>query len=425
MTNQVRNLRILLLTTDIGLGGAERVWNDHSVAFSRHYHVEQAVFELNKTKAGYRSHLALHELTISSFVHRLGSFARFIQRVISLHRLVKSRQYDLVISHLEGANLVNVLSCTRAKKILVLHGSAQGDLNHRKLYKFLRLYFLMPFVYQRGDAVVGVSRGTANEIKRYAGLNRVHVIPNFFDANAIEEKAKLPLPESYSHIFGDRPVLITSGRLAKQKNQSFLFMILQELKARKRDVCLVIMGDGEMRRDLLSLADQYQFSTYSCFGNAGQSIQSGLDVYFVGYQDNPFAWLAKSDLFLFPSLWEGHPLALCEALICQIPIISSDCPNGPHEILAPLDTMTKPSPTPFYASNGVLMPMTFDASSAFIWANVVDHLLGHKNVCHQMRENGRSYVKSLSTEVILPRWLSLIAKTARSSIDDFINEIPS
>jgi len=413
MSKQFRNLRILLLTTDIGLGGAERVWNQHSIALSSFFHVEQAVFEFTPNP-GYRSNLALHNLVICPIILRLGSFPRFIQRVIALHCLVKSRKIDLVISHLEGANLVNVVSFSRAKKILVLHGSAKGDLNHRRLYKFLRLHLLMPFVYRSGDAVVGVSTGTAAEIKHYAGIDSVYSIPNFFDVGTIEEKAKLSIPECFTAIYQDRPVLITSGRLSKQKNQAFLFLILEELKLRNRDVSLVIMGDGEMRKDLIDLAARSQLSTYSSFGEPEKQIDQEYDVYFVGYQDNPFAWLAKSTLFLFPSLWEGHPLALCEALICKIPVISSDCPNGPREMLAPhepFDPIHNPVSTAVYSSNGVLMPMSFNTSTAMIWADVIEHLIAMPHKYKRLANSGYKYAQTLSPEVILPQWLDLICKT--------------
>lgn len=411
MSNPYRRLRILLLTTDVGLGGAERVWNEHSIALSKYFHVEQAVFELNKAKAGYRSDLLLHDLTINPLICRLGSLARLIQRIIALYLLVKRRKFDIVISHLEGANLVNVVSCSPAKKILVLHGSAQEDLNHKKFYRFIRLRFLMPFIYQKGDAVVGVSRGTAREIKRYSGIEKVYAIPNFFDTETIELKSKLPIPDRYSNIFNGRKILITSGRLAKQKNQSFLFLILQELKACKLDFCLVILGDGEMLSDLVNLAKYCDLVTYSFFGDSSHQVPANSDVYFVGYQDNPFSWLAASDIFLFPSLWEGHPLALCEALLCNIPVISTDCPNGPREIIAPYFTVKGSTLVPIYASNGILMPISFDKKSAIAWADAIEFLIENTTKRNAMMNSGYLFARGLTSEAILPQWLDLIAKT--------------
>lgn len=409
MPKKSENLKILLLTTDIGLGGAERVWNEHSVAFSKYFHVEQAVFELNNSKPGYRSHLLLHDLTIHPQIFRLGSLARFIQRAVALYLLVRRRKFDIVISHLEGANLVNVVSCSPAKKILVLHGSAQGDLNHKKLYKFLRLHFLMPFIYRQGDAVVGVSQGTADEIRRYSRISLVHTIPNFFDSSLIQEQATSLIPDYFASIFNGRPILIASGRLAKQKNHSFLLKTLQVLKSRNRDVCLVIMGDGDLRDSLIELAEHLQLKVFSFSRHSHMIIDDESDVYFVGYQHNPFAWLSKSNLFLFPSLWEGHPLALCEALICKIPVVSADCPNGPREILSPHEHGVHPISSPYYASNGVLMPLKFDDAASNMWANVIENLISDPHVCNQFAESGFLYTLSLSAEHILPRWLDLIS----------------
>jgi glycosyltransferase involved in cell wall biosynthesis len=114
------------------------------------------------------------------------------------------------------------------------------------------------------------------------------------------------------------PVIVTCGRLTQQKAQDTL---LRAFAAERRTmpVRLVILGEGEEREALLSLASQLGVTE---------------DVSLPGVVVDPVTWFAKSDLFVLSSRCEGQSLVLIEALIAGVPIISTDCPSGPHEVLA-------------------------------------------------------------------------------------------
>jgi glycosyltransferase involved in cell wall biosynthesis len=90
------------------------------------------------------------------------------------------------------------------------------------------------------------------------------------------------------------------------------------LRAR-RPVRLVVLGEGDLRRTL-----------------AKQIRRLGIeeDVAFPGFVDNPFRYMAAASLFVLSSRWEGLPGVLIQALACGCPVVSSDCPSGPREILA-------------------------------------------------------------------------------------------
>ncbi|WP_290648837.1 glycosyltransferase [Aquisalimonas sp.] len=116
----------------------------------------------------------------------------------------------------------------------------------------------------------------------------------------------------------DIPVVLTAGRLAPQKDQSRLVDAVARLR-RERSVRLIILGDGPLRQALQERADDYGD------GEAWLSMP--------GFVGNPYAWMAKADVFVLCSLWEGFGNVLAEALALDVPVVATDCPSGPAEII--------------------------------------------------------------------------------------------
>jgi glycosyltransferase involved in cell wall biosynthesis len=112
-------------------------------------------------------------------------------------------------------------------------------------------------------------------------------------------------------------VVLAVGKLKRRKGFSTLLRAFARLRAR-RDARLIVLGEGEERPHLETLA-------------AELGIRDAVDLH--GFADNPLAYMARSDVFVLPSEWEGLPTVLIEALVCGCPVVSTDCPSGPAEIL--------------------------------------------------------------------------------------------
>jgi glycosyltransferase involved in cell wall biosynthesis len=107
--------------------------------------------------------------------------------------------------------------------------------------------------------------------------------------------------------------------LSREKGQSHLIRAFAE--ARNRVPCqLAILGSEELENELNQLASELEIDSY---------------VYFLGWQPNPFEFMARATVFVSTSLTEGFGLALLEAMACRIPVIATDCPGGQREIIAP------------------------------------------------------------------------------------------
>src|SRR6201999_2607913 len=113
------------------------------------------------------------------------------------------------------------------------------------------------------------------------------------------------------------PIVLAGGRLHRQKG--FDVLLRAFAIARGQVACrLVMLGEGADRTALMAQAEQSGL---------------GYDIDMPGFCDNPFALMARAGAFVLSSRWEGFPNALVEAMACGAPVIATDCPSGPHEIL--------------------------------------------------------------------------------------------
>ncbi len=177
---------------------------------------------------------------------------------------------------------------------------------------------LVKYLYPRADLIVPVSNGIANDlIASYkVNKNKVRTIYNMFDIKAIisssQAKTEHPWLDKYAP-----PLIINAGRLSPQKDQATLIKAFAILRTRM--ACrLLILGEGTERSNLLELA---------------QKLNVADDMLMPGFVSNPFAFVAQARVFVLSSAWEGLPTALIEALACGTPVVSTDCPSGPAEIL--------------------------------------------------------------------------------------------
>lgn len=407
-------LNVLLLITNLGKGGAQRVFFDHAVSLAQHHDVEEAVYTLNAGERFYDSGLRLHQLDQKKSWFNLGRVGRLIGRALFLRRLVNENKYDVVISHMDGANWINVLSASRAKKVLVVHGTVLYDRNINRILQFLRRNFIFPILYNYADSTVAVSAGIHAELSRSGHVFNVKTIQNFFDIKAIDQARQCPIPKPMERLFEDSFVIITSARLERQKNLSSLIDILVRLKLSGSHAKLVILGDGSLRGELIQKAKHSQLNVYDVWGCGELTDGDDFDIYFLGYVGNPFSYLTRASIFVFPSAWEGFPLALCEAMICGLPVISSDCPTGPREILAPhLRNSNEVKEKFLIAENGILAPVPLDESSCEVWVEAIVRLASDTDLQRSLATQGRTHAQLMDRDKGLAAWLDLLNEVCR------------
>jgi glycosyltransferase involved in cell wall biosynthesis len=408
---EIMRKKLLMVIPNLGLGGAQRAFHDHSVELQKRYDVTEAVFNLDEPNI-YPSGNKLENLDVAGGGNALNKATNFVKRIARLRALKSQLQADVCVSHLEGADYVNLLSKGREKIILLIQGSKIHDRNINGPLGWLRKKVMMPALYKRADRIVTVSRDIMPEIINAFGVDagKVLTIHNSFEVERVWAQAQEPLLAEMQAVYNAAPVLVTSARLAVQKNQAPLLDIFADLLQR-RPAKLVFIGDGELRNELTAKARLLGLRVYKAWKQ--DPLTTDYDVYFMGLQQNPFKFIRPADLFVFPSGWEGFPLALGEAMICGAAVVTTDCPTGPREMLAPATTTpTTPIRTAEWAEFGVLMPMLTEADTLKadekVWTDILEQLLTNPAKRERLGQLARQRMEDFTHKKIFQRWSEVI-----------------
>jgi glycosyltransferase involved in cell wall biosynthesis len=253
------------------------------------------------------------------------NYTRTLLGIPALIKYLRNEQPTAIISAADYTNvaitIAKILSGVKTKVLICeqnapsyFRGSYTLD---RQLMRKLTPLTIRLF-YRLADEVISVSKGVAVDLAEVANLplDRVKVVHNPIVTPDILQKSTEDIRHPW-FIPNASPVILGIGRLSLQKD---FITLIQAFKVVQKDrpVRLMILGEGEQRATLESLIKEL-----------------GLEdsVTLPGFVDNPFAYLRKSAVFVLSSESEGLPSVLIEALSVGTPVVSTDCPCGPSEIL--------------------------------------------------------------------------------------------
>ena len=246
---------------------------------------------------------------------------RVFTSILPLVKYLRTHKPKVLISHMGHANVIaliaNYLSGTNTPIIVVEHNTFSAATPKNRRAKLVAP--MMKWLYPYADSVVTVSQAAAHDLEQGLGLpaNSVQTIynPIVSDRLTVQAQQKPDHPWLQPN---SPPVAIAVGRLTEQKDFTTLIKAFAVVR-QSQDARLIILGEGELRPQLEALIKELNLTD---------------TVALPGFVTNPYAYLKAAQAFILSSRWEGLPTVLVEAMACGTPVIATDCPSGPREILA-------------------------------------------------------------------------------------------
>lgn len=310
----MRKHTISLYLPSLRGGGAERVMLNLARGFAENGHVVDLV--LAKAEGPY-----LNEVPKDIRIVDLNA-SRVLKSFPGLIRYLRKERPLILLSALVHANIIALwaqkISRVSTRVVVSIHNSLSiSSQNATSIHARLMPQWVRIF-YSWADLIIAVSHGVAEDLITLTNLPRgkIKVIYNPIVTPELTEDATGTLTHPW-FTQKDLPVILGVGRLNKQKDFPTLIRAFNIVR-KKRSARLLILGEGEERSSLEAMI---------------QDLGLSRNVQLYGFVDNPYAYMARASVFVLSSAWEGFGNVLVEAMACGCPVVSTNCPSGPSEIL--------------------------------------------------------------------------------------------
>lgn len=308
----------------------------------------------------------------------LERLVKLAHRAARLRRIILQEGPDIVLSNFTymwhaAVCMLKLLGLIRAKVVLRFANPVSLDLNQRG-----RTYRLMTWLAVRvADRVIANSQGLTEDVIEFLGVSRrkAGAIPNPIPISKIIAFSEEPVAEG---IFkSEAPVLLSVGRLAAQKNQSVLIRAFARVQPQTGSK-LALIGIGPLEQDLRELAQRLGLAEH---------------IIFLGWQENPYKFMRRATGLVLSSDYEGFPSALVESMACGCPVIATDCPYGPAEILEK-------------GKYGLLVPVGDEEALA----GAMLHLLTESSMREDLAKAGQERAQAYNANVCVEKYVNLFAE---------------
>ena len=304
-------MRLTLVISSLSSGGAERVMSimaNYWVSQGEAWDITILTFDDGSQPPFYDLDSRICHIPLAlakNSPNKVVGLWNNLQRIPKLRKAIDESNPDVIISFMTTTNVITLVATQGLHiPIIVSERSVPAYASVGEIWKQLRW-----IIYPRANRIVVQTKEVANYFPPQ-WQNWINIIPNpvLFPKQINSSSEKL-LPK-FS--------VIAVGRLVREKGFDLLLKAFSTVKKSYPEWSLTILGEGSLRSELECLS---------------QSLDIVNSVHFLGRVKNPYEYLQQADIFVMSSRFEGFPNALCEAMACGLPVISTDCPSGPPEII--------------------------------------------------------------------------------------------
>ncbi len=304
-----------MLIPSLSGGGAERVCINLLPYLSKYFKLTLAlledhiVYDLNS------------DINIVSFSKRLNSQASHILNIpyhlFCLNKLIKQKRADVVLSILEQANIINILTklMARQRTIVSQHVEPVSQYSGKGLLG-KAIFNSSKMLYRYSDKIVCVSKGIKKIVHLHYHIDpdKIDVIYNPIERNFFCESKTNSFPKWLPGRF-----ILHIGRMRlAHKAQDLLLRSFVQVFEKEKNVKLLLLGEGDDKDKIEKMATDLGIKDSVIFG---------------GWQEDVASIMRKAEMLVLSSRYEGLPMVLVEAMACGCPVVATDCPTGPREIL--------------------------------------------------------------------------------------------
>ena len=304
-------MNIGLLIYDLRSGGAERVLCKWSDLLNEEHNIFLYTYD-GSSEPEYDYSGTLRMLNVpSKGKNKFNQIVTLYIRYYKLKKQLKKDKIDLLISFCSTANFPAMFQKISRIASIRLYSEY---FSYRKIYRFLIKKTETQLVVQ----TYRLKNDILNDIgEKYS--SKIKVIGNPLDLSSIRKKIVEDPEKSFMNAIAGKKVICFTASFKSSKNHCNLLKSFKLLCQELENVVLVLIGaDGELENHIYDMVKKSSIAD---------------SVIFLGKQSNPFKYEKMADLFVLPSLYEGIPNALIEAMAVGLPVVATDCPSGPKEIL--------------------------------------------------------------------------------------------
>lgn len=394
-----KKIRLMLLLPDLSGGGAERTAVNLVRTIDRTRFIP--VIALLNRSGPYlglidnpddimvpgkrdRGVLPVNSLQKPRLREKIDRILRIPLSVFQINRMINRFRPDLIVSFMPGMGFFTNLTRRLFRKKQIPWASREGNnldlvinsLTRSKLFNKL-VRRIMSWNYRSTTRMIAISRGVGAMLNEKFGIpqEQIKTVYNPVDIAGIRKLARRKTDKDYGRY------IISIGRLETQKG--YRYLLDAYAASRFRDsVNLVIIGKGSQEAEL---RDRIR-----ALGLEGK-------VFLHGFEDNPWAYIARAEAFVFASLWEGFGHVVVEAMACGTPVISTECDYGPAEIIGR------------GGRNGLLVPVRDSAALT----KAMDSLLGSAPRRKRMAEAAQRRAEDFHIKRITAEYEALFTEMYR------------
>ena len=382
----VQNMKdLLIVVSSLGLGGNERSTINIYHSIKKELTAKIVTLDgsqCHNTDVLQEDYYDLKTPAAKSLVIR---YIHSIQRYFRFRAIIRHEKPKAVYLILNEGNILTKARYKGTKKIIACRDCGNLIRNHPIFHHNLL----------KSDYLIFNSRYMHDYyLNQYPDdFKKIKYIYNAIDIQTIERQSKQSLPEDVIPFFSDHKVIVSVGRFCKEKGFNHLVKAFEYAKESVPELGLCIVGDGDLMPEIKELVTESKWSK---------------DILLTGFQNNPYKFIKHAFVYVLSSISEGFPNVILEAIALKIPVISTDCKSGPHEVLDPDNEEYIKSDGTFQLSKyGILCPPFVERDNAYV-----------SDSLHQEKEMAKAITSLLNIESVYNGYV----EKSRDAIQPFLLE---